>query len=93
MPDARTIRVFREALKAAELIDELFATLDRQIRSAGYRPRKGQIVDASLIAAPRQRNSREENARIKQGEMPESWKDNPAKLRQKDVDARWTKKR
>jgi IS5 family transposase len=49
-------------------------------------------VDASLIAAPRQRNSREETARIKQGETPESWKDDPAKLRQKDVDAHWTKK-
>ncbi len=92
VPDAKTIWVFREALKEADLIDELFAALDRQIRSAGYRPRKGQIVDASLIAAPRQRNSREENAKIKQGEIPESWKDNPAKLRQKDVDARWTKK-
>ena len=84
--------MFREALKEKDLVDELFAALNRQIEAAGYRPSKGQIVDASLIAAPRQRNRREENAKIKQGETPEAWKDNPAKLRQKDIDARWTKK-
>ena len=40
----------------------------------------------------RQRNSREENATIKEGKIPEDWKNHPAKLRQKDTDARWTKK-
>jgi IS5 family transposase len=39
---------------------------------------------------PRQRNSRDENARIKAGEEPEDWPEN--KRRQKDVQARWTKK-
>ena len=39
-----------------------------------------------------QRNSRKENARIKAGETPECWQDKPAKRRQKDVEARWTKK-
>lgn len=92
VPDAKTIWLFREALKTEDLIDEMFAELDQQIWAAGYRSRKGQIVDASLIAAPRQRNSRDENAKIKQGETPEEWEENPAKLRQKDVDARWTKK-
>lgn len=92
VPDAKTIWLFREALKEEELIDELFSQLNQQISAAGYRSRKGQIVDASLIAAPRQRNSREENAKIKQGEVPQEWKDQPAKLCQKDVDARWTKK-
>ena len=70
----------------------MFAELDGQIWAAGYRSRKGQIIDASLIAAPRQRNSREENAKIKKGETPEDWKENLAKLRQKDVEARWTQK-
>ena len=54
--------------------------------------RKGQIIDASIVAAPRQRNSRKENAAIKQGNIPEDWSDKPAMKRQKDVDARWTKK-
>jgi IS5 family transposase len=50
---------------------------------------KGQIVDASIVNVPRQRNSREENAEIKEGNVPD-WSTN--KRRQKDVDARWTKK-
>jgi transposase, IS5 family len=52
----------------------------------------GQIVDASLIAAPRQRNTQDENKAIKDGRIPDDWKDKPAKLRQKDRDARWTVK-
>ena len=45
------------------------------------------------MAAAKQRNSREENERNKAGETREKWTDNPARLRQKDTDARWTKKR
>lgn len=92
VPDAKTIWLFRERLKTLELVDELFAELMVQIEAAGYIPRRGQIIDASIVAAPRQRNSRDENATIKQGETPEAWQDKPAMLRQKDVDARWTKK-
>lgn len=50
------------------------------------------MVDASFIPAPIQRNSRKENDQIKKGERPESWKENSAKDRQKDTDAKWTKK-
>ena len=39
----------------------------------------GQIIDASIVAVPKQRNSREENARIKAGETPAGWEDKPAK--------------
>jgi hypothetical protein len=46
---------------------------------------KGQIVDASIVNVPRQRNSREENAEIKEGNVPD-WSTN--KRRQKDVDVR-----
>ena len=52
----------------------------------------GQIVDASLIAAPKQRNTEEEKKAAKEGRIPEAWKAKPAKLRQKDRDARWTVK-
>jgi IS5 family transposase len=41
---------------------------------------------------PRQRNTREENEAIKRGETPDDWEKKPAKNRQKDKDARWTKK-
>ena len=53
---------------------------------------KGKIIDASFVEVPRQRNSREENKKIKNNEIPEDWKDKPRKLSQKDTDARWTKK-
>ena len=43
----------------------------------------GQIVDASLIAAPRQRNNDDEKKAIKEGRIPEDWKDKPAKLRRR----------
>ncbi|MCV6600140.1 MAG: transposase [Cohaesibacter sp.] len=52
----------------------------------------GQLIDASLIAAPKQRNSDGEKADIKAGKIPQDWKDKPAKLRQKDRDGRWTVK-
>ena len=46
----------------------------------------------SGMKAPRQRNKREENKQIKEGQLPEQWDENPNKKRQKDVDAKWTKK-
>ncbi len=52
----------------------------------------GHIIDASMVSVPKQRNSRDENARIKDGETPEGWENQPAKRCQKDIDARWTKK-
>ena len=55
---------------------------------------KGTIVDATFVNAPRQRNSRDENKKIKNGEIPEEWEkpENKSKLAQKDTDADWTKK-
>jgi IS5 family transposase len=93
VPDANTLWDFREALIAAGAIDALFARLDRAITAAGYLPMAGQIVDATLVAAPRQRNSEPEKAAIKAGKTAgEIWPEKPAKARQKDVDARWTMK-
>ena len=54
--------------------------------------RGGQIIDASIVPVPTQRNSREENAELQAGRTPAGWKQKPGKLRQKDRDARWTKK-
>ena len=53
----------------------------------------GQIVDATLVAAPRQRLSATEKGAAKAGRSAdEIWPDQPAKAAQKDVDARWTVK-
>ena len=92
VPDARTIWLFREKLTRAGAIGSLFECFDAMLRQSGYIAMSGQIVDASLVAAPRQRNTDEEKKAIKDGRVPDQWKDKPAKLRQKDRDARWTVK-
>lgn len=92
VPDARTIWLFREKLTQAGTIRTLFDRFDAMLRAKGYIAMSGQIVDASLIAAPKQRNTDEEKKAIREGRVPTGWKDKPAKLRQKDRDARWTVK-
>jgi len=90
VPDAKTIWLFREQLTEAGLAEELFRQFETVLEESGFAAKKGQIIDASIVQAPKQKNSREENAQIKQGEIPQDWEE--AKRRQKDIDARWLKK-
>ena len=92
VPDANTIWTFREALTKAGAIERLFELFDRELRSAGYLAMSGQMVDASIVAAPKQRNTKAEKQTIREGRVPKDWQGQPAKLRQKDRDARWTVK-
>jgi IS5 family transposase len=92
IPDGTTLWLFREKLARAGLIDKLFERFGRHLEAKGYIARGGQMVDATIVPVPRQRNSREENDQVKAGVTPEEWKKQPAKNRQKDKDARWTKK-
>jgi hypothetical protein len=92
VPDANTIWTFREALTKAGAIRRLFELFDRELRAAGYLAMSGQLVDASIVAAPKQRNTRAERQTLRDGRIPEDWQQKPAKLRQKDRDARWTVK-
>lgn len=92
IPDAKTIWLFRERLTNANVVKDLFDEFDFQLQDKGFKARKGQIVDASFVEAPRQRNTREENADIKAGKRPSTFDENPNVGRQKDVDARWAKK-
>ena len=89
-PDEKTIWLFREQLAEAGLIKRLFQEFDAFLEEKGFSARKGQIIDASIVEAPRQRNRRDENRQIKAGQIPEEWSEQ--KKRQKDTDARWTKK-
>ena len=93
VPDAKTIWLFKDTLTKAGIIDQLFSQFNRTLEKRGIITHKGTIVDATFVDAPRQRNSRDENEKIKNGEIPEEWKKNSHKMAQKDVDARWTKKR
>ena len=92
-PDENTIRLFREKLTRAGAIDALFAAFDQHLRERGYLPMSGQIVDATLVPAPKQRNTAAEKEAIKAGKSAaEIWPGQPAKAAQKDTDARWTLK-
>lgn len=68
---------------------KLFESFDQLLKNRGYLAMSGQIIDASIVSAPRQRMTKEEKEQIKAGKIPEDWKDKPAKLAQKDRDARW----
>lgn len=92
VPDENTIWDFRESLKKRDLLDALFAKFDAMLCEKGFAAKKGQILDASITSAPVPRNTREENKKIKAGKGESLWPENPDKKRQKDTDARWTKK-
>lgn len=92
VPDSKTIWLFREILTKANVVEKLFDKFHDELERQGYIANEGKIIDASFVEVPRQRNSREENNKIKEGNIPEDWQSNPHKLSQKDIDAKWTKK-
>jgi transposase, IS5 family len=80
VPDETTIWRFREALVQAVAIETLFSRFDAHLKGAGYLAMGGQIVDASIIAAPRQRMTDAERDIVKGGGIPEDWQAKPKKL-------------
>ena len=92
IPDEKTIWFFRERVITAGAFQKLFARFGRYLEQKGFAARTGSLMDASIVEVPKQRNTREENTEIKEGRVPEAWKEDPAKLRQKDVEARWIQK-
>ena len=89
IPDRNTVWVFENRIGVAGAA-ALFEAVQQQIARHGYIARCGQIIDATLVPAPKQRFTKEEKARLEQDAMPADW--SPAKRRQKDLDASWTKK-
>jgi IS5 family transposase len=92
VPDSKTVWLFRENLTNAGIIENLFERFKKKLEQLGYIVNEGKMIDASFVEVPRQRNNREENKQIKEGQTPEEWKKEPHKLSQKDIEARWTKK-
>jgi IS5 family transposase len=92
IPDATTVAFFRERLRKAGVIEELFKMFEAYRRSQRLQARGGKIIDATLVPVPKQRNTREENKEIKAGRLPEGWDENTDRLQQKDLDARRTKR-
>ena len=92
VPDEKTVWKYKNIMANAGIGIKLFEKFNEQLASMGLIVNEGKIVDASFVIAPKQRNTREENKKIKEGEGKELWNDNPHKKCHKDVDARWTKK-
>ena len=67
VPDAKTIWLFRERLTQAGAIDGLFNRFATILRNAGYLPMSGQILDATLAASPKERNTNVEKADLREG--------------------------
>jgi len=59
VPDATTVWLFREALAKAGLVKPLFERFNQHLDAKGYIARGGQIVDATIVNAPKQHNTRE----------------------------------
>lgn len=92
VPDQQTIWLFRDVLIQRGPIETLFRRFEKHLNEAGLMGRAGTRIDAACVDVPRQRNSREENEEIKQGNVPESVQQNENRMDPKDVEARWAKK-
>lgn len=90
IPDYTSFWGFREALAEKGLERQLFEHFAAKLEAEGVLAKTGSIIDATIVEVPRQRNKREENERIKAGQVPAEWDD--AKRAHKDTDARWVKK-
>ncbi|WAS04161.1 hypothetical protein LQF76_08965 [Gloeomargaritales cyanobacterium VI4D9] len=77
IPDAKTIWLFRDNLAKRDLVKEVFAHFDNYLREKGYIVEVGQMVDATLIPVPVQRNTWQANQELKEGNIPKQWEENP----------------
>jgi IS5 family transposase len=90
VPDANTIWTFRENLNNSGILENLFDLFNIALTKRGFVTRQGSIIDATIVEAPVQRNSRDENKKLKEGGVPDEWSKN--KRSQKDTEAAWTQK-
>jgi transposase len=83
MPDENTIRHYRNRLTESGTLEALMQAFEQQLREAGYLAMGGQIVDATLVPAPKQRNTEDEKAAIKAGKSAKQiWRGKPNKAHQ-----------
>jgi len=79
VPDKKTVWLFRENLTKTGVIELLFNQFIKILEDNNLLFNEGKLIDASFTIAPRQRNTREENEKIKKGEGNDLWKDQPNK--------------
>lgn len=104
VPDEKTVWAYKNKLAEAGTFDKLFDDFRAFLDDKGLSFTEGKIIDATFVEAPKQRNTKDENKQIKDGNGKDLW--NPEegdserdkvfkknKKSHKDVDARWTQKR
>ena len=79
VPDQNTIWSFREKLGEKDTVSDLFNAFHALLQENGLMINEGKMIDATFVEAPRQRNTREENEKIKAGLGDELWNDQPLK--------------
>ena len=77
IPDATTVAFFRERLRKANVIHDLFEMFESYQRDQGLEARGGQIIYATLVPVPKQLNSWEDNKEIKANRLPDGWNEYP----------------
>lgn len=92
IPDEKTVWSFRERLTRTKTIEKLFVLFGESLQAKGLIINEGKMIDASFAPVPIQRNTPDENKKIKEGQGDDLWSDKPNKKKHKDTDARWTKK-
>ncbi len=75
VPDSKTVWNFRERLIDLDVIEPLFNLFLKELELLNLVVNEGKIVDGSFIEVPIQHNTRDENKQIKEGEVPESFKE------------------
>ena len=70
VPDAKAIRMYRDRLAQAGIVEALFNDFDGYLKGQGYLAMGGRILDASIVPVAKQRNDRDENAPIGKGKIP-----------------------
>lgn len=73
VPDEKTVWKYRDALAKDGTFDLLFKRFNEYLATLGLILNEGKIIDASFVVAPRQRNTHEENEKIKEGKGDELW--------------------
>src|SRR6476619_772912 len=88
IPDSKTVWNFRQQIVDLDLVEKLFDLFLKELKNLNLVVSEGKIIDASFVEVPRQRNKKEENDQIKNGDIPKTFDKNPNKKAQKDTDAR-----
>ena len=93
VPGASTVWKYRELFTKCGLQEQLSTLVIQGLEMIpAVSEGEARIIDSSFTEVRVQRNTAEENKIIKSGKGESLWLDQPAKKRQKDIDARWSKK-